>query len=150
MLVRAATRDDHDAVLDLMHYLNPDDPPIPDSASPTVFAEILESHSFSIIVVEKYNTIVGTCYLNRIPNLTRCASPYAIIENVVVHPDYRRQGIGNAVMSYALDLAKNAGCYKAMLLTGRNPNVHEFYTACGLQSGAKTAFVVRWDVQQPA
>jgi len=146
MLVREATYEDHDVVIELMQHLNPDDPVLTDSISRGMFAEILESKNFTIMVAVKSTTIVGTCYLNVIPNLTRGALPYAIIENVVTHPEFRRQGIGKALISNALNLAKSAGCYKVMLLTGGDISVQKFYEKCGMQSGSKTAFVKRWKI----
>lgn len=146
MLVREATYEDHDVVIELMQHLNPDDPVLTDSISRGMFAEILESKNFTIMVAVKSTTIVGTCYLNVIPNLTRGALPYAIIENVVTHPEFRRQGIGKALISHALNLAKSAGCYKVMLLTGGDISVQKFYEKCGMQSGSKTAFVKRWKI----
>lgn len=86
----------------------------------------------------------GTCYINIIPNLTRRAAPYAVIEDVVTHPDFRRQGIGKALISHALKFAKTDGCYKVMLLTGGDQDVLDFYKSCGMKSGVKTAFVERW------
>ena len=63
-----------------------------------------------------------------IPNLTRAAAPYAVIENVVVEGSRRGTGLGRRVMAGTLDAAWAAGCYKAMLLTGsRNPATHAFY-----------------------
>lgn len=145
MLIRTATQDDHDAVLDLMVHLNPDDPELSASTSHSVFSQILDSDSFTITVAVQDDSIVGTCYLNVIPNLTRRAAPYAVIENVVTHPDFRRRGIGKALITNALEDAKNQGCYKVMLLTGRDQKVQEFYTSCGMNSGTKTAFIMRFD-----
>ena len=145
MQVRLARAEDHDSVIMLMQQLSPDDPKLSESVSRSVYSRILESDGLSIMVAEKDNTIVGTCYLNVIPNLTRGASPYAIIENVVTHCDHRRTGIGSALMSNALEYAQQQGCYKVMLLTGGGQEALSFYESCGMQSGTKTAFVVRYD-----
>lgn len=145
MLVRTATEEDYDAVLELMLFLNPDDPKVSDTISHSLFSQILDSDSFTLTVAEKNNLVIGTCYLNVIPNLTRNVSPYAVIENVVTHPEFRRLGVGNALISNALESAKNQGCYKVMLLTGRDQEVQDFYESCGMKSGTKTAFIVRFD-----
>jgi hypothetical protein len=45
-------------------------------------------------------------------------------------------------MEGTLRAAWNAGCYKAMLMTGSsNPAIHAFYKACGFSADAKTAYV---------
>ena len=144
MQVRVATSKDLDAVLALMRFLNPDDPKLPESSSQSVFKEILESPNFTITLAEIDSEVVGSCYINIIPNLTRAAAPYAVIENVVTHPQFRRQGIGRTLISHAMEQAKSAGCYKVMLLTGGDPDVQNFYQSCGMTSNTKTAFIKRW------
>ena len=44
--------------------------------------------------------------------------PYAFIENVVTHGDYRGRGYATACLDYARQIAKDNNCYKMMLLTG--------------------------------
>jgi len=144
MFVRAAILADHDGVIELMQYLNTSDPKLSETVSMPVFSKILESNSFTIAVAELNAKLVGSCYINVIPNLTRNAAPYAVIENVVTHPEYRRQGVGKALVSFALRQAKADGCYKVMLLTGRDKGVQKFYESCGMKSGVKTAFIERW------
>ena len=79
-----------------------------------------------------------------IPNLTRGGAPYAIIENVVVDEAHRGQGIGKQIMAATLDVAWDAGCYKAELTTGsQRESTHAFYRACGMSSDSKTAFIAR-------
>jgi GNAT superfamily N-acetyltransferase len=65
-----------------------------------------------------------------------------LIENVVVHADHRRRGLGKKMMRHAIDLAKRAGCYKVMLLTGKKRN-HKFYESAGFKKGVKTGFVFK-------
>ena len=49
--------------------------------------------------------VVATTYLNAIPNLTRSASPYAVIENVVVEESVRGTGLGKQIMAATLRAA---------------------------------------------
>ena len=47
-------------------------------------------------------------------------------------------------MQKAVEIAKSAGCYKVMLLTGaKNENTLRFYEKCGFNSKDKTAFI-KW------
>ncbi len=97
-----------------------------------------------MLVLELEGALVATTYLNVIPNLTRSASPYAVIENVVVEERLRGTGLGKQIMGATLDVAWSAGCYKAMLMTGsRRPSTHAFYRACGFSPDAKTAYLAR-------
>ena len=93
-----------------MRFLQPNDPKLSEEKSQSMFSEIVNSRQFIILVVENNERIAGSCYINIIPNLTRYAAPYAVIENVVTHPDFKRQGIGKALMVHALELAKTDGC----------------------------------------
>jgi len=142
--VRTAILKDHDAVVELMQYLHAGDPKLSENVSLPKFREILESRYFTIKVAEIDNRLVGSCYINVIPNLTRNAASYAVIENVITHPDHRLMGVGRTLVSNALERAKADGCYKVMLLTGGDSGVQQFYESCGLKSGVKTAFIERW------
>lgn len=114
--MRTTIENDLDGVLGLTAHLSHDDPVLSEATSRDIFSRILASSSFTIAVAEKNegkkNTLVGTCYLNVIPNLTRRASPYALIENVVTHPDYRHQGIGKALIADLWQERKNKAVTK--------------------------------------
>ena len=86
--------------------------------------------------------LVSTCTLTMIPNLTRMGRPYGLIENVVTHPDYRKQGLGTQVLRYALNIAWEHGCYKVMLMTGsKREETLLFYEKVGFKRDIKTGFV---------
>ena len=143
MQIRLAVPDDLARIMQLLHQLNPDDP-APSHAEVEVFAEILASPRFRLIVADDGGILVGTCYLNIIPNLSRGARPYALIENVVTETACRRRGIGSAVIRHALQLAWDANCYKVMLLSGRKePAIQAFYESCGFVADQKQAYVQR-------
>ena len=148
MRVRIAKPQDFEGIIALYRQLNPDDPVIEDGRDERVFAEILDSDNLHLFVAEEHERIVATCYLNLIPNLTRNAAPYAIIENVVTDKDHRNQGIGKAIVQCALAYAWEAGCYKVMLQTGsRRASTHAFYRTCGFSGNEKFAFVARAPTQ---
>jgi ribosomal protein S18 acetylase RimI-like enzyme len=144
MLIREAEKKDYAAIMALYRQLNPDDPAADESKAKPVFENIIISGSNLLLVAETDNTVVSSCYLNIIPNLTRNARPYAVIENVITDLNYRNRGIGKAIMQYAINWAWEAGCYKVMLLTGRKEeSTLRFYRSCGLESGLKTAFITK-------
>ena len=141
-MIRQATSEDFDAVMRLYRQLHDDDPVVEDSAGRKVFDEILSSSTLHIMVVEHEGSVAATAYLNLIPNLTRGASPYAVIENVVVDENLRGTGLGKQLMAATLDAAWTAGCYKAMLMTGsKRPSTLGFYRTCGFSPDEKSAFV---------
>jgi GNAT superfamily N-acetyltransferase len=142
-MFREARADDLDGLMRLYQQLNPGDSLVVDESAVT-FQRIVKSAGLSIFVLELDGAVVATTYLNVIPNLTRSASPYAVIENVVVEESLRGMGIGKQIMQHTLQAAWDAGCYKAMLMTGSgNPGTHAFYLACGLSSDYKTAYTAR-------
>ncbi|MFF4989564.1 GNAT family N-acetyltransferase [Streptosporangium saharense] len=141
---REAEADDFVDVMRLYRQLQPEDPVLSDGSDVAAFARILEAPGLHLFVLEADGAVVATAYLNVIPNLTRSASPYGVIENVVVEERMRGAGLGRRVMAGALQAAWDAGCYKVMLMTGsRNPATHAFYRACGFSPDAKTAYLAR-------
>lgn len=82
--------------------------------------------------------------LHVLPNVTYGGRPYGLVENVVTDPDYRMQGHGRAVLEHIRDLARDAGCYKLMLLTGRGRNARGFYEAAGFSADEKWGMMIRF------
>ena len=80
------------------------------------------------------------------PNITRGARSFALIENMVTHAAHRGQGLGRAVLAAALDAAWAAHCYKVMLATGsRQGSTWRFYEGAGFTCATKTHFEARRD-----
>ena len=104
--------------------------------------QIINDPNHHIIVNEVDGKIVSSCVCVIIPNLTRNVRPYAFIENVVTHKDYRRRGLAQECLNFARDIALKENCYKMMLLTGsKDPNTLRFYEKAGYNSTEKTAFI---------
>ena len=102
----------------------------------------MEDENHHLIVCEEDGMIVSSCVCVIIPNLTRGVRPYAFVENVVTHAQFRGKGYASACLEYARDLAKKEDCYKMMLLTGsRSPKTLTFYQNAGYNSTDKTAFI---------
>lgn len=95
-----------------------------------------------LIVCELEGKIVSSCVCVIIPNLTRNVRPYALVENVVTHGDFRGKGCASACLDYAKKIAQENNCYKMMLLTGaKNEETLRFYRSAGYNSSDKTAFI---------
>lgn len=103
---------------------------------------VLRDENHHIIVKEADGRIVSSCVCVIIPNLTRNIRPYALIENVVTHVDYRGKGYATECLNYAKEMAQKADCYKMMLLTGsRQETTLTFYRNAGYNNTDKTAFI---------
>jgi GNAT superfamily N-acetyltransferase len=107
-----------------------------------LWESILNNPSLHYLGAYVAGELVSTCTLTIIPNLTRGARPYAVIENVVTHPQFRRRGLATQVLQHALRIAWAQGCYKVMLLTGSKQEATlRFYEKAGFRRGDKTGFV---------
>ena len=143
--VGAAKPADPQQLLGLYQHMNSDDPLLPvDEALAQHWRAILENEALYYTVARDGDRVVATCALTIVPNLTRSARPYGLIENVVTHPDYRKLGIGTRILHHALDIAWSRSCYKVMLLTSRKDEaVFRFYENAGFARGVKTGFVAK-------
>lgn len=107
-----------------------------------LWERICADPSYHILIVRLDGQIVSSCTLVVIPNLTRGQRPYALIENVVTHGEYRGRGLASLCLRRARELARQAGCYKMMLLTGsKQESTLRFYERAGFNRNGKTAFV---------
>jgi GNAT superfamily N-acetyltransferase len=141
-IIRPASDGDLADLLQLYRHLNSDDPPEPALAAQQ-FAAILAQPGMTVLIGVADGQAAATVTVIVVPNLTRQAAPYALIENVVTHADRRKRGYAGLLMRAAIDEAWEAGCYKVMLLTGsKEPGTLRFYEACGFDR-SKTGFQIR-------
>jgi GNAT superfamily N-acetyltransferase len=141
--VRLAERADLVGLLRLYRDLNPDDAELSVDAGELRFDALSRITGSGIHVGILNETIISTCTLVVIPNLTRGGQPYALIENVVTSAEHRGHGYGRATLQHAVSSAWDHGCYKVMLLTGSTkPETLGFYRAAGFEQN-KTGFQIR-------
>jgi GNAT superfamily N-acetyltransferase len=135
--VRAAVLADRPAVLALLAELNDDDPALTDADATELFTAMLAQPGRTVLVAEVEGAVCGTADCAVLVNLTRGGRPFMVIENVVVAARRRRRGIGGALMSAAAAVAREAGCYKAQLITDDFPETVAFYERCGFVGGTR-------------
>ncbi len=142
MSVREIRANELYALLEL--YLHLHESKIPDNTEylARTWQTITEDKNHHIFVAEENGQLVSSCVCVIIPNLTRGVRPYAFVENVVTHKDYRNRGFATAVLEKAKQTAIDCNCYKMMLLTGaKDAETLRFYQKAGYNSGDKTAFI---------
>lgn len=143
MQIRVLQPDELPALLALYRHLNDEEPPEPQAAQ-EAWDEALANPRSRYFGAYYSGALVSSCVITVIPNLTRGAQPYALIENVVTHAEHRGNGFGKAVLAAALQFAWDSHCYKVMLLTGRNDEaVYRFYESAGFSRHGKQAFIIR-------
>ena len=141
-MVREITENELNELLKLYLYLHEETVPEMTAHLKSTWDAVLQDENHHIIVKETDGKIVSSCVCVIIPNLTRKIRPYACIENVVTHADYRRKGYATECLNYAKEIAQKADCYKMMLLTGsRQETTLTFYRNAGYNNTDKTAFI---------
>lgn len=73
-----------------------------------------------LLVLEEDGKVVSSIQMAIIESLTHNVRPFAIIENVVTHINYRNKGYASALLEKASEIAKEHRCYKVSLETGSN------------------------------
>lgn len=125
-------------------YMQLHDNPFPELTPElrSLWQQIVEDPHHHIIVAVEEGRIVSSCVCVIIPNLTHSQRPYALIENVITDEAWRGRGLAGACLGYARNIAKKAGCYKMMLLTGsKEESTHRFYQRAGYNANDKTAYI---------
>lgn len=142
MNIRKAQSADLPQLLELYTHLHNNPVPPLDDRLAAVWREILSDKNQHIAVGVVGGTLVSSCVVVIVPNLTHDQRPYALIENVVTHAAYRGKGYASQLLQYAKDLAASRGCYKIMLMTGsKEESTWRFYEKAGYNRMDKTAFV---------
>lgn len=142
MIVREARYDDLRGLLELYTHLHEKTVPAVDETVTDVWKKILNNPDHHVIVAEADGRVAASCTLLIVPNLTHGQRPFGLIEYVVTHGDYRKQGYGAAVLRYAEELCVKENCYKRMLITGtKEESTLRFYERTGFSSQGETAFV---------
>ena len=147
--IRRITSHELEALLSLYRYLHPAETYSPDDPELSrLWSEICADDKLYYFGADIGGQLVSTCTLTIIPNLTRMGRPYGLIENVVTHPDYRKQGLGTQTLHHALNIAWEHNCYKVMLFTGsKREETLLFYDKAGFKRGIKTGFIAYPDTE---
>ncbi len=141
-MIREANKTDLKELLQLYMFLHETNIPEDSEQLIKTWDSIISDENHHLIVYETDGKIAASCVCVIIPNLTRGVRPYALIENVVTHENYRQKGYATACLNYARQIAEENNCYKMMLLTGsREEQTLNFYRNAGYNSSDKTAFI---------
>ena len=103
------------------------------AAYEAAFAEIDRDPAHVLVVAETADgTVAGTMQLSVLPGLARRGSRRAQIEAVRVAESHRGQGLGSAMLGWAVAEAARRGCALVQLTTDKSrPDAHRFYERLG-------------------
>jgi len=142
MIIRQAENSDLADVLALYTHLHGNQMPSLNDSLIKLWMQIINDPNHYVLLGIEDKLIISSCVLLIVPNLTHNQRPYALIENVVTHKDYRRRGCATSVLNFAKEIATQNNCYKIMLMTGsKEESTLRFYGQAGYNSHDKTAFV---------
>jgi glucosamine-phosphate N-acetyltransferase len=105
-----------------------------------IFEKINSNPNHIIAIAELDGKVVGTTTLLIEPKFIHDGGLVGHIEDVVVGKKFQGQKIGNEIVKFLLEVAKNRGCYKTIL--NCTEDVKEFYEKMGFKH---TANELRFD-----
>ena len=129
--IREARPEDEARVLELLPLIPANQEMTP--AEREVAAQrFRESLSIDVLVAEVDGKVVGFLVLAFVPALSGLR---ALIDDQAVDPDYRRQGLGAALVEAAIQRASRRGATHLLVDTSRgDPAAQDFYEACGFEA----------------
>ena len=141
-MIREILPTELDGLLQLYTQLHGNPIPEDTQALRGLWRHIVEDPLHHIIVAVEEERIVSSCVCVIVPNLTHGQQPYALIENVITDEAHRGKGLATDCLNFAREIAREAGCYKMMLLTGsKEESTHRFYQRAGYNANDKTAYI---------
>ena len=105
-MVREISENELSELLQLYLHLHEESVPEMTEHVKDTWDTIIQDKNHHIIVNEIDGKIVSSCVCVIIPNLTRNIRPYAFVENVVTHAEYRGKGYATECLNYAKKIAQ--------------------------------------------
>jgi len=137
---RLATRADLPSIV---HMLVEDDlgsqreryeDPLPESYY-TAFEQIDIDPNHELVIAEKNREVIGTLHLMFLPSISFQGGLRAQVESVRVDKNYRNQGVGNEMMNWTIERARDRGAHIVQLTTHQSrEDAHRFYERLGFSA----------------
>jgi ribosomal protein S18 acetylase RimI-like enzyme len=132
--IREANADDLPQVLALYAQPGMNNGKVLDlQSAQTIFANFARYPSYRLFVAcDAQLKILGSYALLVMHNIAHQGMPAAVVEDVVVDQSHQSRGIGKQMMQHAVELAREAGCYKLALSSNlQRERAHAFYDSLG-------------------
>lgn len=138
ILVRGARADDAEALHALYTELTGEEPTaLPGDLRTTraALGRVLAAPDRHLLVAELSGRVEGTADLAILANVTHRGTGWGIVENVVVASRAQRRGLATALFAEIERIARDAGCHKLALLSGKHrEEAHAFYGSLGYRA----------------
>ena len=137
MIIRIATTEDFYQIRDLIIQLGY-------RLSPEEIIERINTCSdtgiYNYLVTEIDQVVTGLCIFVMYPKFHKISN-HCFLEVLVVHEQFRNQGIGGKLLKYLEEFAANKNCSSISLLTnaGRDKEIHNFYYNKGYRNEGRNA-----------
>ncbi|MDP9899698.1 GNAT superfamily N-acetyltransferase [Variovorax ginsengisoli] len=130
--------------MSLYRELRPNDPVLPSEKASEFWSKVNDAPASQIIVAEYEGLVGATCMLALIANIASEGRPIGFIEHVVTAQSFRRKGLGEACLRYAVETGWKLGCCKVVLLSGvQRPEAHGVYEKVGFCGDVERGFVIK-------
>lgn len=138
-MIREAEKKDTQAISELYRML------VPNSKKRMVLEDQIDKIRMDpnnfLLVFDEEGVILGTLTLNICLQALHGKSPYAIVENIVVHEDYIGKRVGQKLMQYVEEYCKSIDCHRIMLLSNsKRDNAHRFFEREGYDGTVSKGF----------
>lgn len=139
---RDATPDDIHIMLRLSHAGDArgentpalDETSLADPRYRAAFDVIAADPAHRLIVAELNGEVVGTLQISLIPGLTRFGMTRGMLENVHIRADQRGNGLGTAMVLWAIQRCREAGCGMIQLTSNKaRGDANRFYRKLGFE-----------------
>jgi GNAT superfamily N-acetyltransferase len=133
ILIRTASEADLPEVLSLYSQLGMDDGTVLSlDTAKQIFARMKTYPDYKLYVAVAGGKVVGAFALLVMDNIGHMGTPSGVVEDVIVHQQWRGNGIGRMMMEEAMALCAAKGCYKLALTSNKlRHNAHLFYETLG-------------------
>lgn len=136
--IRLAKREDLPVIAEMLlrdSLLESPHEAVPTSEQLAAFDLIAGDPDNQILVATLNGQVVGTLQLTFIPGISHKGTWRAQVEAVRVREDLRNQKIGTQLMEWAIDRARERGCWMIQLTSNRSRRAaHRFYERLGFKA----------------
>lgn len=132
MNIREALEDELPDILELLKEL--DETGFDMGTMCAAWSKMRNYPDYKLYAAMDKDELIGTFCLLIADNIGHGGSAFAVLENVVVKPQYQSRGVGKMMVAEALNIAKCKKCYKLILSSAKHRGrSHEFYRKLGFE-----------------